>query len=242
LPAGLFFTCELGEVGEGLVDGGVEGAKLGQELVADAIAGVGGVGVGGVFPPGLVLSAEVSFDFGSAALEEGSEDSSGPLIRAASGRLDMDDGVDGGEAFGPGSAEELHEDGLGLVVEGVGGEDRVSVAGGDEGAEEVVADAAGSLFEGLAGSRSSSGDIGVADMERDVELDAEGFDELLIGVGFGGGADAVVDVRCGQAYAEGVTLGAVGGMESEEEGNGVGSAGDGYADAVAGMDVVAVVA
>ena len=64
---------------------------------------------------------------------------------------ESDDGVDGAEAFGPGSAEEFHEDGFGLVVEGVGGEDGVGVAGGEEGGEEVVADGAGGFFDGFAG-------------------------------------------------------------------------------------------
>ena len=109
--------------------------------MADAVAGEGGVGVGGVFAPGLVEGVEVGFDLGAAGLEEGAEDFS-----AGEG----DDGVDSAEAFGPGSAEELHEDGLGLVVEGVGGEDGVGVAGGDEGGEEIVADGAGSFFDGLA--------------------------------------------------------------------------------------------
>ncbi len=48
LPAGLFFAGEFGEVGEGLVEVGVVGAELGEEFVADVVAGEGGVGVGGV--------------------------------------------------------------------------------------------------------------------------------------------------------------------------------------------------
>ncbi len=63
---------------------------------------------------------------------------------------DFKDGGDGGEAFCPGPAEELHEDGFGLVVEGVGGEDGAGLAGGDEGAKVVVAEIAGRFFDGLA--------------------------------------------------------------------------------------------
>ena len=144
-------------------------------MVADAVAGVGGVGVGGVFLPGLVGAAEVGFDVGAAGLEEGAEDFSGALV----GMVDGDDGVDGAEAFGPGSAEELHEDGFGLVVEGVGGEDGVGVAGGDEGVEEVVADGAGGFFDGFAGVWATRcGDVGVVDVEGDVEAGAEGLDEV----------------------------------------------------------------
>ena len=205
-------------------------------MVADAVSGVGGVGVGGVFLPRLVEGAEVGFDVGAAGLEEGAEDFAGALA----GGVDGDYGVDGGEAFGPGSAEELHEDGFGLVVEGVGGEDGVGLAGGDEGVEEVVADGSGGFFDRLAGSGGPLGDVGLVDVERDVEFGAEGFDEVAVGSGFFGGADAVVDVGGGEAYAEGLAWGGVGGVEGQEEGYGVGSAGDGYADAVAGFDVGAV--
>ncbi len=40
----------------------------------DAVAGVGGVGVGGVFAPGLAGLAEEGLDVGSAGVEEGAED------------------------------------------------------------------------------------------------------------------------------------------------------------------------
>jgi hypothetical protein len=49
-------------------------------------------------------------------------------------------------------------------------------------------------------------------VEGDVEGDAEVFDELLVGVGFFG-AEVVVDVDGREAYAEGVTLGFVCGVE-----------------------------
>ena len=224
-----------------MVEVGVEGAELGEELVADLVAGEGGVGVGGVVAPGLVGLLEEDFDFGAARVEEGAEDFAGALV----GVVDEDYGVDGAEALSPGAAEELHEDGFGLVVEGVGGEDAVGVAKGDEGGEVLVADGAGGLFDSLglaggAGFGDAVGDAGVVEVEGDVEAGAEGFDELMVGGGFFGGADAVVDVGGGEADAEGFAGCGVGGVEGEEEGDGVGSAGDGYADAVAGADVGAV--
>ena len=135
-----FFAGQLGEVGESLLDRGVVGAELGEKFVADLVAGKGGVGVGGVFAPGLGDGFEEGFDFGAAGLEEGAEDFSFG---------EGEDGVDGAQAFGPGAAEELHQDGFGLVVEGVGGEDAVGVAGGEEGGEEVVAGVAGGFFDGF---------------------------------------------------------------------------------------------
>jgi hypothetical protein len=235
LPTGFFFAGELGEVGEGLVEGGILLAEEGEDGVADAVAGEGGVGVGGVFAPGLVERAEVGFDLGAGGLEEGAKD-----LSFGQG----DDGVDGAEAFGPGSAEELHEDGLGLVVAGVGGEDGVGLAGGEEGGEEVVTDGAGGFFCGFgisSGARffHAVGDAGLVEVERDVESGAEGPNEVLVGVGLGG-AESVVDVDGGEAYTECVVLGLVGGMEREQEGYGVGSAGDGDAEAVAGFDGGAV--
>jgi hypothetical protein len=189
LPAGLLLAGELGEVAEGLIETWVVGAELGEELVADFVAGVGGVGVGGVFAPGLVGLLEKGFDVGSAGVQEGAEDLAGALV----GVVDEDYGMDGAEAFGPGSAEELHEDGLGLVVEGVGGEDAVGLAGGDEGGEVLVADGAGGFFDGLVCLGYSVWDAGLMKVEGDVEAGAEGFDEALVGVGLFA-AEAVVDV------------------------------------------------
>jgi hypothetical protein len=230
LPAGLFFAGKLGHVGEGLVEVGVVGAELGEELMTDFVAGEGDVGVGGVGAPGLVELGEVGFDVGAAGVEEGAENLS---------FLERDDGVDGAEAVGPGSAEDLHEDGLGLVVEGVGGEDGVGVAGGEEGSEELVAEVAGGLFDGLVCVGDALRNAGLVEMEGDVVGDAEIFDETLVGVGFFA-AEAVVDVDGGEADAEGFTGCGVGGVEGEEESDGVCSAGDGYAETVAGLDVGAV--
>ena len=76
-------------------------------------------------------------------------------------------------------------------------------------------------------------------VEWDVVGDAEIFDEVLVGVGFGS-AEAVVDVDGAEADAEGFAGGGVGGVEGEEEGDGVCTAGDGGAEAVAGLDLDAV--
>jgi hypothetical protein len=199
LPAGLFFVGEFGEVGEGLVEVWIVGAELGEELVADFVAGEGGVGVGGVFAPGLWDGFEEGFDVGAAGLQEGAEDLSFWL---------GDDGVDAGEAFGPGSAKELHEDGFGLVVEGVGGEDGVGVAGVEESGEEFVAGVAGGFFDGFVFGNCALLHVGLMEVERDIQVDAEVFDELLVGVGFFA-AEVVVDVDGGEAYSEGFALGFV---------------------------------
>jgi hypothetical protein len=235
LPTGFFLAGELGEVGEGLVEGGVFLAQEGKDGVADAVAGEGGIAVGGVFAPGLVEGAEVGLDLGAGGLEEGTED-----LSLGQG----DDGVDGTEAFGPGSAEQFHENGLGLIVAGVGGEDGVDLAGGEQGGEVVVTDGAGGFFDGFGissgtGLGDAIGDAGLVELEGDVKAGAELLDEVLVGVGLGA-AEAMVDVDGGEARSEGVVWGLVGGVEGEEEGYGVGSAGEGDREAVAGADVGAV--
>jgi hypothetical protein len=74
LPAGLFFTGEFGEIGEGLIQIGIVGAELREEFVADFVAGESGVSVGGVFAPGLWDGVEEGFDFGAPGVEEGAQD------------------------------------------------------------------------------------------------------------------------------------------------------------------------
>jgi hypothetical protein len=122
----------------------------------------------------------------------------------------------------------------------VGGEDGVGIAGSDERAEEVVADVAGGLFDGLASLGDELGNAGVVDMQGDIEAGAEAPDEVEVGLGLLGGADAVVDVGSAEADAEGVSRGRVGGVEREQKSDGVCAAGDGDADAVSGVDVVTV--
>lgn len=77
------------------------------------------------------------------------------------------------------------------------------------------------------------------EVKWDLEAGTDLLDEAEIGVGLVA-ADAVMDVGGGEAYAEGLAGGCVGGVEGAEERNGVGSAGDGDADPVAGTEEVAM--
>ncbi len=65
LPVSLLVTGDLGEVGEGLVQGGVDVAQGGEEIVAKAVAGEGGVPVGLVLLPGLAGGVEEVQDLGA---------------------------------------------------------------------------------------------------------------------------------------------------------------------------------
>ena len=157
----------------------------------------------------------------------------------AAGDGDGDDRVDAAEALGPGAAEELEEDGLGLVVHGVGCEDGVGLAGAEEVMKDLIANRTGGLFEGFSGGGGAGGDVGGVEVEGDVQGAAELLDEALVGVGFGA-ADAVVDVDGGEADTEGGLWAGVGGVDGAEEGDGVCATGEGGADALAGVEAGAV--
>ena len=225
-PAGLFFAGDLGEVGEGAVDGRVLRPENRKDRMADAVASESFVGVGGVFAPGLGLGLQEEAQAGAGGGEQGAQDAT---VR------DFEDGGDGGDAFGPGSAEELHQDGLGLVVQRVSGEHGVGLAGGDEAAEGFVAEVAGGFFEGFAVGGGVGARIDGVDGEGNLEAGAEGFDKGLVLLGFLA-AEGVIDVNGGKTDAERVAGQRVGGVEEQEECDGVGSAGDGACDAVAGAN------
>ncbi len=53
---------------------GILGSQNGQDSVAQAVAGEGLVGVGGIFAPGLVLLGEVGAEVVAAGVEERAED------------------------------------------------------------------------------------------------------------------------------------------------------------------------
>jgi hypothetical protein len=101
-----------------------------------------------------------------------------------------------------------------LVVEGVGGEDRVGLARGDQRAEVMVAEVAGGFFNGFAMGFGVGGGVDGPKMEGNLEAGAEFFDEGLVGQGFFA-AEGVVDVDRGEADAEGSARLSVGGMEQE---------------------------
>ena len=194
--------------------------------MSQAVAGECLVGVGRVFAPGLVLGAEVGSEVVAAEVEEGAED-----ISVGEG----DFGGDGAEAFEPGPAEEFHEDGFGLIVEGVCGEDVGGVARDQQGSEDLVAEVSGGFLDGFVVGGGTGGGVDRVNAEGDFKAVAEVSDKGLVGVGFGC-AEGVVDVDGGEADSESVAGEGVGGVEQEEERGGVGSAGDGAADAVAGAE------
>lgn len=142
------------------------------------------------------------------------------------------------EAVGPGAAQELHDDGFGLVVKGVRGGEGVGAAFGEEVGKGGVTEGAGGFFEAFAGLLLAGCGVDVADGEGNVQAGAEIADEGFIGVGLGA-AQAVVDVDGGENEAQGLLLG-VGVKEGEQEGGGVGPAGEREGDTLAGVEEGAV--
>ena len=146
------------------------------------------------------------------------------------------DGMDAGEAFSPRAAEELGEDGFGLIVEGVGGGDGVELAGGHELAEPCDSGDGGRLLQWFRRvcrrrdwrrlrRRCRPGGCG----RGGCELGGEVGDEGLVGVGFCA-AQAVVEM--GGVEDEAEFPAALG--EGAQEGDGVGAAGDADGEAQAG--------
>ena len=105
---------------------------------------------------------------------------------------------------------------------------------GEEAVEGGVAEFAGGFFEAFVGGLLAGGGVDVFYGERDVVGGAESADEGFVGVGFFA-AEAVVDVDRGEDEAEGVLFG-VGFEECEQEGGGVGAAGEGDGEALAGVE------
>jgi len=139
-----------------LADAGVPLLELGQELMAEAVAGVGVVLVGGVFAPGLAEAGKVGFHLRPGCGQHGAQDAS---------FWKLDDWVDSGEAFGPCAAEEFAEDGFGLIVEGMGRGYGVDDTSGHKFAEPGVAEAAGGFFDRFAMLGGFGGGIDLAGVE-----------------------------------------------------------------------------
>ena len=205
-----------------LANAGVPLLKLGQKLVAETVAGVGGVAVGGVFAPGLTEAGEVRLDLGACRSEGGAEN-------AAFGELNHR--MDAGQAFGPRSAEEFAEDRFRLIVEGVGCGYCIELVCGQQPAKPGVAETAGGFLDGL--MMLARFDICIDLMG--VELDAQGLCEVsgesLVEIGFFA-AQAVVEVGGVQYDAQ--FRGSRG--EGAGERDGIGSAGEADGQAQAGPE------
>lgn len=127
---------------------------------------------------------------GAADIEEGADEGDAGRERAA--------GADAGEAGAAAGAGEAEQQGFGLIICGVGGEEEGGGVGLAPIGEELVAGGAGGVLEVGAGLWALPVQGGVGDGALGA-LAGEQF-------GFGGraGAEAVIDCECGDAAREGL--------------------------------------
>jgi hypothetical protein len=232
VPVVLFAAGDLGEFGKILRHRRIEFVlqQRDQEL-ADSIAGEGVVGVSRVFAPRLVDVVDVLLEFESAEREEWAENLTAKFAVVV---FDGDARVNAGESFEAGSADEAHENGLGLVVEGVCGEDFVDGMSFDEKTvEKSIAEFAGGSFEADVLCGGVLRDFVTVTVKFQVVRAGEVGDELVVGVGFEA-AKLVVEMDYREDDAE---LGAEF-QKQAEEGDGIEASGDSDADAVAGVEEV----
>jgi hypothetical protein len=157
-------------------------------------------------------------DLGAFEVEERANDGGGGCELARAG--------DAGEAGEAGAAENVEENGFGLVVGGVSRGDIASAEFVGGFGQEIIAGLPGSGFEAVGGVCGKVR-CGAGDRVFEIELCGERADEGFVGLG-GGAAEAVVEV--GDDEAALARVGSVKGVQAAEEGNAVGAAGDGDKD------------
>jgi len=135
------------------------------------------------------------------------------------------------EACESGAAKNVGENSLGLIVRGVRGGDGGEMLFFGDLREPGVAGAASGVFEVSLCSGGELRDVCAMSLEIESEMSGEFGDELFVGVR-GAAAEFVIEVQDAENDAEvGADF-----CEQEEERYGIGAAGDGYSDAIAGAD------
>lgn len=201
-----------GESDQGGCDIAIEGqVESGEDVVAEAVAAVGGGGVGGVFAEAEFVRGDVGVDVGAAPGEEGAVEDEAVVEGL--------DGFHAGDAGEAGAATGIGEDGFGLVF-GVVGEEEVGglvLFGGLK--EEGVAGVAGGGFERETPGFGEGCDIGFGDFAGKGMFFGEAADEggVLVRLFATEGVVEVADNEVGVALGE----------EPVEEDDGVAAAGDG---------------
>jgi len=175
LPPGFFVARQLSHLSEVVAEARIPGFEQRQQLMADAVAGEGGVAVGGVLAPALGERVQKCLNVGPAGFQHWPEDAA---FREFNNRMNS------GETFGPGAAQEFGADGFGLVVEGVGGGDCIERNFPEKLAEPGIAEAPGGFFDGFAGLDGFGRNVDLRVVEGQFELGSKGADKLEVGVGF----------------------------------------------------------
>ena len=184
----------------------------GDDLVAEAIARVAEVEVGGVGAEEDVLVMEKGEELSFPEIEKWASDLEGETIDRA-----FREATDAGESGGAGAAEEMEEDGFGLVVGVMSEEESGAISGVSDFGEELVAGVASGGFDGLSGLGGEGGDVLAAGGAGEAEIFGEIGDELGILVAVR--SQGVIEVTDREVL--------VAGFEEEmEESDGIGTTGD----------------
>ena len=209
----VFIAEDFGGLPKGLADFATE--KFfdgGDDLVAEAIARVAEVEVGGVGAEEDVLVMEESEELSFPEIEKWASDLEGETIDRA-----FREATDAGESGGAGAAEEMEEDGFGLVVGVMSEEESGAISGVSDFGEELVAGVASGGFDGLSGLGGEGGDVLAAGDAGEAEIFGEIGDELSILVAVR--SQGVIEVTDREVL--------VAGFEEEmEERDGIGTTGD----------------
>lgn len=180
------FACAGGEADEGLLDGWVDSLEVREELCPEAVAQERRVAVGGVGPWLQLESVAHGEGILASEGEEGTEhDLSGAAREWAGGKH-------AAEPAHAGAADEVEQDGFGLVVGGVAGDDRIAVffLGGE--GEELVAHGSCGFFDAAMLARRDLADGAFSGDGFEAECGGVLPDEFAVGCGFG--TELVVEV------------------------------------------------
>jgi hypothetical protein len=209
----VFIAEDFGGLPKGLADFATEEFfDGGDDLVAEAIARVAEVEVGGISAEEDVLVMEESEELSFPEIEKWASDLEGETIERA-----FREAPDAGESGGAGATEEMEEDGFGLVVGVMSEEESGAISGVSDFGEELVAGVASGGFDGLSGLGGEGGDVLAAGDAGEAEIFGEIGDELGIVVAVR--SQGVIEVTDREVL--------VAGFEEEmEESDGIGTTGD----------------
>jgi 2-C-methyl-D-erythritol 4-phosphate cytidylyltransferase len=225
LPPGVFIAGQRSHLGQVPAEVRVPAFEQRQQLVPDAVAGEAQMPVGRVFAPRLANGLEIGLDFAASRVEQRPENQS-------LGKFE--NRGDAAQALGPCTAQQLCQDGFGLVIERVRGRDCIEWSFGQEFSKPAVAQPARGFFERFGGfaCRWIGSGFGTGIYARLVEGKAEFAGqraaEFEIGVGFGS-AQPMMQMRRVEHQAQFARMP----CQRSQQGDRIGSAGkpDGQARA-----------
>lgn len=190
----------------------------GNQLAANAGASALSIAIAGVLAPGLAALPEIGTQGCAPEGEQGANDFAGDWMNA-------------GESSEPGAAEEMRENGLGLVIGGMCGSYAGKMSSFGDAGEPFVAGAPSGVLEIAFRASRKARDVGVRGMKLEAKPGGEPRDELLVCIGRAT-TQLVIEVESmqndAQAFAEVI--------EQAQQCDGIGSPGDRYTNAVAGVE------